>query len=335
MGKKIGRQSMAMANPPYIIAGSTVVGPMEGEGPLKDFYDRILPDDLISQESWEKAEATMLRENVINVVNKAGLTVEQIDIILAGDLLNQLISVNFAIRELDIPFLGLYGACSTMAESLLIGAMLIDGGFADYTVAAVSSHHNTAERQYRFSTEQGVQRPPSSQWTVTGTGASVLAGKGTGPRITCGTIGRVVDLGVKDPNDMGSAMVPAAADTLMAHFRDTGREPSYYDAILTGDLGVYGRNNVKEIMRQHKYDLTNNYNDCGVLIYREDQDTHAGGSGCGCSAVVLNGYIYKLLLEGSLRRVLLAATGALHSPTSYQQKESIPGICHAVAIEQG
>lgn len=333
MGQKIGRQSVAMANPPYMLAGATLVGPMEGEGPMGKFYDEILPDDLFGEESWEKAEAKMLRENVKQAINKAGLTMEKIDIILAGDLLNQLISANFAVRELDIPFLGLYGACSGMAESLLVGAMLIDGGFADYTVAAVSSHHNTAERQYRFPTEQGVQRPLSSQWTVTGTGASVLGKNGTGPRITCGTIGRIVDLGVKDPNDMGSAMAPAAADTLMAHFRDLGREPAYYDAILTGDLGVLGRELVKQLVGQHKFDLTKNYNDCGTLVYGENQDVHAGASGCGCSAVILNSYLYKLITDGTLRRVLLAATGALHSPTSYQQKESIPCICHAVAIE--
>lgn len=333
MGKKMGLQSVVMDNPPSLIAGSTIVGPMEGLGPLREYYDSVLPDDLFGEESWEKAEAKILRENVKNALKKANLNMEQIDIILAGDLLNQLISANFAVRELDIPFLGLYGACSTMSESLLVGAMLIDGGFANYTVAAVSSHHNTAERQYRFPTEQGVQRPPSSQWTVTGSGASVLSKIGAGPRITCGTIGRVVDLGVKDPNDMGSAMAPAAADTLMAHFRDTGRQPSYYDVILTGDLGMLGHKLVKEMTRDF-YDLTKNYEDCGRLVYSDGQDVHAGASGCGCAAVVLNGYIFSMLSSGKYRRVLLAATGALHSPTSYQQKESIPCICHAVAIER-
>lgn len=333
MGRKLGRQSFLLAKSPSIIAASALVGPMEGEGPLREFYDTILPDDLYGEDSWEKAEAKMLRENVKNVINKAGLTIERVDIMLAGDLLNQLTSANFAVRELDVPFLGLYGACSTMAQSLMVGAMLIDGGFAECTVAAVSSHHNTAERQYRFPTEQGVQRPPSSQWTVTGTGAAILANQTGGPRITCGTIGRVVDLGIKDPNDMGSAMAPAAADTLFAHFHDTGRDPSYYDAILTGDLGMFGRNIVKEMAQQNNFDLSKNYNDCGVLVYSEEQDVHAGASGCGCSAIVLNSYIYKLLMQGSLHRVLFAATGALHSPTSYQQKESIPCICHAVAIE--
>ncbi|HWR54947.1 MAG TPA: stage V sporulation protein AD [Negativicutes bacterium] len=333
MGKKMGLQSVVMDNPPSLIAGSTIVGPMEGLGPLREYYDSVLPDDLFGEESWEKAEAKMLRENVKSALKKANLTMEQIDIILAGDLLNQLISTNFAVRELDIPFLGLYGACSTMSESLLIAAMLMDGGFANYTVAAVSSHHNTAERQYRFPTEQGVQRPPSSQWTVTGSGASVLGKTGSGPRITCGTIGRVVDLGVKDPNDMGSAMAPAAADTLMAHFRDTGRQPAYYDVILTGDLGLLGHRLVQEMTRDF-YDLTKNYGDCGCLVYSEEQDVHAGASGCGCAAVVFNGYLLSMLSAGKYRRVLLAATGALHSPTSYQQKESIPCICHAVAIER-
>lgn len=333
MGQKIGRQSVSMDNPPYIIAGSTIVGPMEGEGPLREFYDLVLTDDLYGEESWEKAEAKMLRENVKRVIAKARLTMNDIDVILAGDLLNQLISANFAMRELDIPFLGLYGACSTMAESLLIGSMLVDGGFFNHAVAAVSSHHNTAERQYRFPTELGVQRPPACQWTVTGTGTSVISKTGQGPRITYGTIGRVVDMGIKDPNDMGTAMAPAAADTLMAHFRDTGRDPSYYDAIMTGDLGIVGRDLVIEITRQNGFGLSKNYNDCGTLVYREDQDVHAGGSGCGCSAVVLNGYLYSLLKQKSLRRLLFAGTGSLHSPVSYQQKESMPSICHAVAIE--
>jgi stage V sporulation protein AD len=333
MGQKLGRQTMSMTHPPYIIATATTVGPMEGAGPLQEFYDTILPDDLYGEDSWEKAEAKMLRENVKQAITKAQLTIDVMDVILAGDLLNQLISTNFAVRELDIPFLGLYGACSTMSESLLVGSMLMDGGFLNYAVAAVSSHHNTAERQFRFPTEQGVQRPPISQWTVTGTGASILAKSGTGPRVTCGTIGRVVDLGIKDPNDMGRAMAPAAVDTLIAHFRDTGRDPSYYDAILTGDLGILGRDLVRQMAGQQGFDLSENYNDCGVLVYREDQDVHAGASGCGCSAVVLNGYLYSLLSKGTLRRVLLAATGSLHSPTSYQQKETIPCISHAVAIE--
>jgi stage V sporulation protein AD len=220
-----------------------------------------------------------------------------------------------------------------MSESLLVASMVIDGGFANHVVAAVSSHHNTAERQYRYPTELGVQRPPNSQWTVTGTGATIVAKSGQGPRVTCATIGRVVDLGVKDPNDMGSAMAPAALDTLLAHFRDTGRNPSYYDAILTGDLGIVGRDLVKEMAQQQGFDLSKNYNDCGVLVFREDQDVHAGASGCGCSAIVLNGYLYDLLTKGTLKRILFAATGALHSPVSYQQKESIPCICHAVAIE--
>lgn len=333
MGRKVGRQSVMMDNAPYILTGSTIVGPMEGEGPLQEFYDLILPDDLYGEDSWEKAEAKMLRENAKRAIAKAGLTMEDIDVILAGDLLNQLISANFAMRELDIPFLGLYGACSTMAEALLIGSMLIDGGFFNYALAAVSSHHNTAERQYRFPTELGVQRPPACQWTVTGTGASVLGRTGKGPRITYGTIGRVVDMGVKDPNDMGTAMAPAAADTLMAHFRDTSRDPAYYDAIMTGDLGVVGRDLLIELTRQNGFNLADNYIDCGTLVYRENQDVHAGASGCGCSAVVLNGYVYNLFNKNTLRRILFAGTGSLHSPVSYQQKETMPSICHAVAIE--
>jgi stage V sporulation protein AD len=275
----------------------------------------------------------MLEWVVRTAANRSGGTLADIDFILAGDLLNQLMSAHFAARGLGRPFIGLYGACSTMAESLLLGAVLIDGGFAARVAAAVSSHHDTAERQYRFPTEQGVQRPPLAQWTVTGAGAVVLAAAGEGPKVTAATVGKIVDAGLKDPNAMGPAMAPAAADTIWQHLRDLGRQPSYYDIILTGDLGQVGKTLLIQLMREKGADIAANYEDCGLMIYREDQDPHAGASGCASSALVLCGHAYPLLATGRLKRLLIVGTGSLHSTTSYQQKESIPCIAHAVAIE--
>jgi stage V sporulation protein AD len=243
-------------------------------------------------------------------------------------------STHFALRSIGRPFLGMYGACSTLVESMLIGSALIDGGFANKIAAAVSSHHDTAERQYRFPTEQGVQRPMVSQWTVTGSGAVVISVSGDGPRITAATVGKIVDIGLQDPNAMGPAMAPAAADTLWHHFQDTGRQPDYYDMIYTGDLGSVGKALVIELFKEKNVDLSANYEDCGCMIFREEQDAHAGASGCASSGVVFTGYIYQLLMQQKLRRILLVGTGSLHSTTSYQQKESIPCIAHAIAVER-
>lgn len=276
----------------------------------------------------------MLQECSKLAIRKINLQEQDIDFFLAGDLLNQIISSNFAARKLPIPFLGLFGACSTFTEALILGSVLIDGGFGQRVLVAASSHHNTAERQFRFPVEQGVQRPPSAQWTVTGSGALVLQGSGDGPRVTMGTVGRVVDLGTTDANDMGGAMAPAAADTLISHFRDTGRSPESYDLILTGDLGRVGRAALMEILRMQGYQLGENYQDCGLLIYDlEQQDVHSGGSGCGCAAIVFSGQVLAWLRERRYRKVLLMATGALMSPTSSQQGETVPAIAHAVAIE--
>jgi stage V sporulation protein AD len=258
-----------------------------------------------------------------------------VDFFLAGDLMNQIISANFAARGLEVPFLGLFGACSTFAEALMLGSMLIDGGFAARVLVASGSHHNTAERQFRFPIEQGVQRLPYAQWTVTGTGALALANQGEGPVVTAGPAGKVVDLGVSDVNNMGAAMAPAAADTLVSHFQDLGTVPADYDLILTGDLGTVGSAALKDLMKMQGYLLGENYCDCGILIYDlARQDVHAGGSGCGCSSVVFTGDIWKQLNEGRYRKVLLAATGALMSSTSSQQGETIPGIAHAVVVER-
>jgi len=332
-GKRLGRETVFLANPPAIVGAATVAGPMEGKGPLGEYFDVVTEDTLLGEKTWEKAEVKMLQEAVELAMKKAEVQTGDIDFFLAGDLLNQIIASNFVARKISRPYLGLYGACSTLAEALAVGAMLIDGGFARYVLAGTSSHHDTAERQFRYPTEFGVQRPPTSTWTVTGAGAFVLAEGGHGPLITHVTVGKVVDMGQKDPNDMGSAMAPAAAETIWQHLQDTGRRATDYDLIVTGDLGRVGKPITEVLLKKAGYDLSPVYNDCGIMIYDPNQDTHAGGSGTACSALVFGGYVLKEILAGRYRRVLLVATGALYSPTSAQQGESIPGIAHAVAIE--
>ena len=331
--KKLGRQTLAFANPPVILGAASVVGPKEGQGPLGPNFDVVLSETINGEQTWEKAERKMLKTSCRMAVEKTGLTNQDMDFMMAGDLLNQIISANFTARDMGIPFIGLYGACSTMFEGMALGSMMIDGGFANHVLAAASSHYDTAERQYRFPTEMGVQRPMTAQWTVTGAGSVVLGSQGQAPAITHATIGKVVDLGIKDPNDMGSAMAPAAADTIIQHFKDTGRTPADYDLIVTGDLASVGRALTEQLVKQAGYDISKNYTDCGILIFDPAQDTHAGGSGCGCSAVVLTGYLLKEILAGKFKRILGVGTGALLSPTSSFQGESIPGIGHAVAID--
>lgn len=333
--KRLGKQTIKLSAPPSIMATAAIVGPKEGEGPLASYFDMVQKDDYFGQESFEKAESKFVEETVKKAIEKSGIGADGMDYLLAGDLLNQIISSSFAARSLQIPYLGVYGACSTMAESLSIGAMLIDGGYADHVVCATSSHFSSAERQYRFPLEQGVQRPPYAQWTVTGSGAAVLSSKGSGPYITHVTTGKVVDFGIKDANNMGAAMAPAAVDTISAHFKETGRKPDYYDLIVTGDLATVGKDITTDLLLKEGYNMGSVYNDCGCMIFdNEKQDTHSGGSGCGCSAVVLNGYIYKKLMSGELKKVLFIATGALLSPISAWQGESIPCVAHAIAIEK-
>lgn len=334
-GKRLGKQTLKLASPPSMISNATIVGPKEGEGPLAKYFDTILKDDYFGEESWEKAESKMLEEAVKSAIQTSGMSNTDINFMFAGDLLNQIISSSFAARQLQIPFVGLYGACSTMSESLCMGSMLLDGGFAQAVVCATSSHFSSAERQYRFPLEQGVQRPPYAQWTVTGAGAVILAEKGNGPYITHVTIGKVLDFGIKDANNMGAAMAPAAVDTIAVHLSETGRSPEYYDLIVTGDLGNVGKAIAVDLMKKEGFDISKVYDDCGSMIFDGiRQDTHAGGSGCGCAAVVLNGYIAKEMRKGGLNKVLLVATGALLSPTTTWQGESIPSIAHAVAIEK-
>lgn len=333
--KKIGSQTVRLGNPPSIISTASIVGPKEGKGPLARYFDVILNDDLYDEKSYEKAECKMVKETAAMAINKSGLQREQIDYMLAGDLLNQIITSSFAARELSIPFFGLYGACSTMAESLSLGSMLVDGGYGDHILCVTSSHFSSAERQYRYPLELGTQRPPASQWTVTGSGAALLAAGGCGPYVTHVTTGKVIDYGIKDANNMGAAMAPAAADTIAQHFKDTGFRVEDYDLIATGDLASVGKELTEDLLKKEGLDIGKIYTDCGLEIYdMEKQDIHAGGSGCGCSAVVFCGYFFDMLKKGTLNRILLISTGALLSTTSSQQGESIPGIAHAVTIER-
>ena len=302
-------------------------------GPLAKYFDQTLEDEFWGEKSWEKAESKIIKEATQMVISKSGISSQNIDCVFAGDLLNQCISSTFGLREINIPFLGVFGACSTFVESLSLGAISIEG-FANYVLCATSSHFCSAEKQFRFPLELGNQRPPTSQWTVTGSGASILSKTGNGPYITNITLGKIVDMGIKDANNMGAAMAPAFIDTLITHFEDTGRSPNYYDAMSSGDLGQLGKDIVIDIAKSKGYNIKSNYNDCGVLIFdKNSQDTHSGGSGCACLATVFSGYFFKKLKEKKLRKLLLIATGALMNSTSSQQGESIPGIAHAISIE--
>ncbi|MDD4802909.1 MAG: stage V sporulation protein AD [Syntrophomonas sp.] len=331
--KKKGSQTLMMADPPYIASWASIVGPKESEGPWVKDFDLIMEDYLWEEASWEKTETKMLRETIKLALSNQNLQPQDAELLLAGDLLNQIISSSFAAREINIPFLGLYGACSTMAESMVLGSLLIDGGYFERVVASASSHHYTAERQFRFPSEQGVQKVPSSQWTATAAGAVVLQKSGTGPRITSVTIGKVVDMGQNDGANMGGAMAPAAADTIKTHFQDTGKVSDYYDLIVTGDLGAVGMTLLGELFIQEGVMPTPNFSDCGVLLYDGLQGVDSGGSGCGCSACMLAGPLLRKMQNGEINRLLFVATGALMSPISTYQGESIPGIAHAVAIE--
>ena len=331
--KRLGRQTVAFMNPPSIAAGSCVVGQKEGEGPLRKWFDYISDDSYFGQSSWEKAESAMQKQALALALDKAGQAASTMDWLFAGDLLNQCIGSSFAARGQDIPFFGLYGACSTMGEGLALASMTLDGGFGEWAAVVVSSHFCTAERQYRTPLEYGGQRTPTAQWTVTGAGAAILAREGPGPYVTHCTLGKITDKGITDTNNMGAAMAPAAYDTLRAHFTATATDPEDYDLIVTGDLGLLGQQIVTDLFRQDGVDMTKNYTDCGLLLYHlEKQDMHAGGSGCGCSAAVFNGYLLRGLREGRWKRLLFAPTGALLSPTSSGQGESIPSICHAVRL---
>ena len=332
--QRIGRQTVELKNKPRIIETTSIVGPKEGKGPYRKYFDITLSDEKNGEDSFEKAEKSLIFTTVKETIKKANLKENDIDYLFAGDLLNQISASNFAARDLNIPFFGLYGACSTMSESLSLASMCVNAGYAKYAIAVTSSHFSSAERQFRFPLEYGGQRKETSQWTVTGAGAMLLATSGDYPYVTHITTGVVKDYGIKDPENMGLAMSPAAVDTLYKHFVDTGRTPKDYDIIATGDLGKLGKEMTEKLLLEYGYDIRGIYVDCGDLIFdKEKQEVFSGASGCGCSAVMSCSYIYKNLLSGKFKRALIVSTGALLSSVWTMQGETIPGIAHAVAIE--
>ena len=333
MTKHLGRQSVRFNFPPSILSYASIVGKKEGEGPLASYFDQVHEDTKFGQETWEKAESRMQTLALQTALKKGCISPSNVDMLFAGDLLNQCIGTSFAARGTDIPFYGLYGACSTMAESLSLAAMAVEGGFANHAAAMTSSHFASAERQYRLPLEYGGQRTPTAQWTVTGSGAIILGAYDQPPYIRGITTGKIVDLKITDANNMGAAMAPAFVDTVVAHFKDTGLKPSDYDLIVSGDLGSVGKELALDLLKREGYNILNLVDDCGTMIFDlRKQDVHAGGSGCGCSAVVLCGYLLEKLRTKKYRNILFCGTGALLSPVSTQQGESIPAVCHAVAI---
>ncbi len=335
MSKRDGLATVKLKYPPTIVSTASIVGPKEGKGPLGGAFDFIIEDEMWGEKTWEKAESKLIRETFAKILNKGGKSAQDINYVISGDLLDQCIAATFGLRESETPFFGVFGACSTMGESMSLGAMLIDGEFADYIVCLTSSHFCSAEKQFRYPLELGSQRPPTAQWTVTGAGGVLLSNQGTGPYITHVTTGKIVDMGIKDASNMGAAMAPAAADTIIRHFKDTGYLPESYDLIITGDLGKFGHKICTGLVRDEGYNIESIYSDCGMMIYDiKNQDAHCGGSGCGCSASVFAGYIYPRIVSGELNNVLFVPTGALLSPTSTQQGESIPSIAHAVRVSR-
>ncbi len=334
MQKRIGAQTVRLEQPVIIQSAASTVGQKEGEGPLGHYFDEIEEDVMMGKDSWEQAESCFVAQTMELALKKAELTAKDMDYILCGDLLNQCIGSTFGIKEMDIPFFGLFGACSTMGEALSLGSMLIDGGFAKHILCGASSHFCAAEKQFRFPLPLGVQRPQTSTWTVTGDGSVVLSKNGHGPQITEITTGKIIDMGITDSNNMGAAMAPAAVDLLLTHFQDTGRTPEDYDVIVTGDLGMIGHRLVIEMMTKEGYVMDERYTDCGLKIFDHNtQDTHAGGSGCACAAVTFCAYYYPKLLSGEIKRMLFIPTGALLSADSVQQGLTIPAIAHALVIE--
>lgn len=328
------KRTIFFKNKPKIIGVSSIVGPKESQGSIAKYIETKLDSDMYGEETFEKAESKMLYSALKNSIKNAKKEESDIDAIIAGDLLNQIISSTFAIRNTNCGYLGIYNACATFCEALTIGSAMIDGGYLNNVVCCSSSHFSSAERQYRYPLELGSTRPPQSQWTVTGAGASVLSINGNAPKISCATIGKVVDFGITDANNMGAAMAPSACDTLFTHFKETGFSQNDYDLIITGDLGTLGSRIFKDLIWEKGYDIEKQHVDCGELIYNICEQEYQGGSGAGCSAVVFNSYIYEGLKNGKFNKVLLIATGALLSAVSSQQGDSIPAISHAVAIEK-
>lgn len=336
--KIYGKQTLLFEHPPYVIGYAAVAGQKEAEGPLGKYFDLKNDDPLFSKDCWEAAESELQKLACDIAIQKAGITSKEIRYLFGGDLLGQLIATSFGIVSLEIPMFGIYGACSTMGEGLSLAAMAIDGGFAEKTMAVTSSHFAGAEKQFRFPLGYGNQRPYSATWTVTGSGATILGKEKTANAIDVVvkgiTTGKVMDYGIKDSMNMGACMAPAACDVIYANLKELDRKPDYYDKIITGDLGTIGRDITLDIMKEKGYDITNQYMDCGIEMFDPtEQDTHAGGSGCGCSAITLNGYIMEMLKRKQWNRVLFVPTGALLSPTSFNEGDSVPGIAHGVIFE--
>ena len=333
MSYKQGKQSFLLQNQPVITHWASVAGKKESEGPLKDLFDITQKDTYFGQKTWEQGEKRMQQLVLMKLLEKAGMSHGDINVVFSGDLLNQCIGSSFPLRNTGIPHLGLYGACSTMAESLLMSAMAVGGGFFENAIAMTSSHFASSERQYRFPLGYGGQRTPTSQWTVTGSGAVLVSNSGKGPRITACTVGTVTDLGLKDANNMGCAMAPAALSTIKAHFDDLHNAPEDYDLIVTGDLGQTGKDMLLILAQKEGLQIGGKLADCGTMVFDlPEQDVHSGGSGCGCSAITLCSYLLDQVHRGKLNKILFCGTGALLSPTSTQQGLPIPGVCHAVTI---
>lgn len=329
-----GMQSIQFDEAPYIQAGASIVGQKEGEGPLGSRFDEVEKDPMFGMQSWEEAESELQRRTALRVLKKGGFQKGDMRYVFSGDLLEQMTATSFGLMELKIPLFGLYGACSTMGEAMSLGAMTVAGGFAENVLSMASSHFAGAEKQFRFPLEYGVQRVPSAHWTVTGCGAVVIGKKRTHVRITGITTGKIVDMGVKDSMNMGACMAPAACDTIYQNLMDFNRMPQDYDKIITGDLGYVGGEILLGLLKEKGFDISSQYTDCGIEIFdKEKQDTHAGGSGCGCSASVLCAFFLGELEKGALERVLFVPTGALLSKVSFNEGRSVPGIAHALVLE--
>lgn len=338
MKKYVGQRSIAFENPPCILSAASVAGQKEYEGPLGGYFDQIEKDPMCGGKSWEEAESLLQEKAAALAIEKAGLMPEDIRYLISGDLLGQLIATSFGVMKLNIPMFGVYGACSTMGEAMSIGAILVDGGYADRVISLTSSHFAGAEKQFRFPLAYGNQRPLSATWTVTGSGAVVLAKVPEGRKNWIGikriTTGKVTDYGIKDSMNMGACMAPAAFDVIYHHLSDFGLQPDYYDKIVTGDLGMVGKTILLDMMKEKGLDISKQYMDCGIEIFDpETQDTHSGGSGCGCSAITLTGYILKQMKKKKWKKILFVPTGALLSTVSFNEGNSVPGIAHGVALE--
>jgi stage V sporulation protein AD len=332
----VGHQTWNFDKKPVIIQTGTVGGPFEAKGKIANDFDLLHDDIWLKQASFEKAQQMMMEEACQIAIKKSDITIEQVKFFISGDLINQITPTTFAAKTMDRPYFGLFSACATSTESLALSAAIINGDGADYILSGTSSHNAAAERQFRYPTEYGGQKPPTAQWTVTGAGCALLAKAGTGPKVVAATIGKIVDMGITDPFNMGGAMAPAAVDTIETHFKERNLDPSYYDLIITGDLGHIGREVSLDLLRERGLAIRDEqYVDCGLTIYREDQPVLAGASGPACSAIGMYGHFLRLMEQGEVNRILVVATGSLHSPMSMQQKNTIPCIAHAVAIESG